>query len=271
MFAPADPTPPPSTLDLDGRRVLVVGTGEPLARTLARLHRLGAACQAIDDPYHAAALLASRADFVAVVVVLPCLYPEELTFVGAVRRMTGLPVIIAAADGLLAALSAAIRDGAAFLLTDTHLDSLLPSHPAAVPSTAPTPASTSTPAAAAPTSTDASSIDAAHGATAKVPASRASATSAATVSPAPTPTVHARPPAGPIRQPSPPSVDPSAPAAVADAGADLQDETHRLPDSLLTAEELRALLHDPFPPTPRGVSHSLAVPPTPPSPSRQNP
>ncbi|MFN4242742.1 MAG: hypothetical protein ACK4PI_05845 [Tepidisphaerales bacterium] len=267
MFAPADPTTPPSTLDLDGRRVLVVGTGEPLARTLARLHRLGAACQAVDDPYHAAALLASRADFVAVVVVLPCLYPEELAFVGAVRRMTGLPVIIAAADGLLAALSAAIRDGAAFLLTDTHLDSLLPAHPAAAPSSSSAPASTATSAPAASASTGAP-MDAAAGATAKVPSSRGSATSATAVPP---PTVPTRPPNGPMRQASPLGVEPSAPAAIPDAGADLQDETHPMPDSLLTAEELRALLHDPFPPTPRGVSHSLAVPPTPPSSARQNP
>lgn len=119
------PSSPPSataTKSLDGRRVAVVGSGEALARVLGLLHREGAACEAVNDPYRVVGLVAGSSGVSAVVLVLPCLYPEEMAVVGALRRLTGVPVIVAAADGLMSQLSAAIREGATAILTERGID-----------------------------------------------------------------------------------------------------------------------------------------------------
>lgn len=227
----SDPTP----LDVDGRRLLVVGTGEPLAQTLARLHRLGAACQAVDDPYHAMVQVATRSDLTAVVVVLPCLYPEELSFVAAIRRLKGLPVVLAAADGLLAMLTAAIRFGATHLLDGNRLESFTPGSAVAAKGLAgPDAALEHTGQRAASPSPAPSSPEA----TAEVAACLSGVAE-------PPPTVQP-----PSRRPEPLAVEPPNDSHV------LADDGLGSGEPLLTAEELRALLQEPLPATPRGVSHA---------------
>lgn len=104
---------------LAGLRVGVVGQGDVLARVLGQLHRLGAACVVLDDPYHAAAEIGHRpGSYAALVLCLPCCYTDELPVITAVCRCSPTTrVLVAAADQHVSMLTAALRLGAVGVLT----------------------------------------------------------------------------------------------------------------------------------------------------------
>lgn len=120
---------------LVGTRVGVVGDGDALARTLGTLHRLGAQCAVLEDVYHAASELSRRPGaFGAVVLVAPCLYPEEVAAIPALRACSpGLKVVLASAEQHLSLLAAALRAGCVGVLTDAGIEVMNRPAPVEVP------------------------------------------------------------------------------------------------------------------------------------------
>lgn len=145
---------------LAGVRVMVVGSGDVLARVLGTLHRLGAMCVAVEDPYRAVLELAGSGGasgangsmaihaaeggamgeawggYEAVVLALPCLFAGEIGVVGAIvglQGQTGRPkVLVAAAEQQLSMLTAAIREGASGVVTERGVEWLEVARPVRV-------------------------------------------------------------------------------------------------------------------------------------------
>lgn len=225
----------PALDSLAGARVGAIGHGDPLARTLGQLHRLGASTHRLDDPYHAIATLARGPhDFDAIVLILPCVYEDELSLISAIRLISpATPVYLAGAEQNLSLLAAAVRLGATGLVTTSGIETL-----------------------AAPSSPHASS--ALH------PLTRLAATAANAPDDAPS--------ISPSQNPSLRSAQSSiAPLAPQSAEEDMEDDCdfdeseqdndalNCVPtDPIISAEELHALLHD-MPPAP--VEGSVAPPP----------
>ena len=123
---------------LAGARVMVVGVGDVLARVLGTLHRLGAACVAVDDPYRAVLEVAGSQGSArggtcdAVVFALPCLFPGEVAAIRAISKLRPAPIIlVAAAEQQLSLLTAAIREGAVGVITERGIEwlaSIAPEH-----------------------------------------------------------------------------------------------------------------------------------------------
>ncbi len=118
-----------------------IATSRPMGRALvvgadpapeAALTALGFTCAHAADPYAAMAELCRRPlAYRAVILSLPTLYPEELALIGAVkRRFAHIELYLTGADGRLAALAEAMRQGADGLLDADGL------HPTAVGSDA---------------------------------------------------------------------------------------------------------------------------------------
>lgn len=110
---------------LMGQRVAVIGAGEVLPRVLGQLHRLGAACVVLDDPYRAIAEMARRpGSYPVAVFVLPSIYPNELPAIAAIlRHSPGTRVVLAAAEQQVALLAAALRLGASGVVTEEGIES----------------------------------------------------------------------------------------------------------------------------------------------------
>lgn len=212
-----------------GQRVAVVGSGELLSRTVGLLHRLGAQCVLLEDPFHATYELSrsSAGTYGALVLVMPCLYPSELACIPAIRQATPpTRILLACAEQHLSSLSHALRMGASGLLTEMGVE-LLDSSASTQGSRPQTPgAMPETTAPDSPTSTPSSSAFAAD----------SSATG--------------------------PSVQVDAAPVPADPQFEEDDEFDHLAeerapnheedvgDPILSAEELHALLHDDLPATP---------------------
>lgn len=109
---------------LIGSRVAVIGSGEVLARVLGQLHRLGAECVVLDDPYQAVAALTQRPGaYPAAVFVLPSIYPDELPAISAIlKHSPGTRVVVAAAEQQVSSLAAALRLGASGVLTEHGIE-----------------------------------------------------------------------------------------------------------------------------------------------------
>lgn len=120
---------------LVGVRVGVVGVGDLLARTLGTLHRLGAQCAVLEDPYHAVSELSRRPGaFGAVVLIAPCLYPEEVSAIPAMRACSpAIKVVLASAEQHLSLLAAALRAGCVGVLTDAGVEVMNRPAPVEVP------------------------------------------------------------------------------------------------------------------------------------------
>lgn len=206
-----------------GVRVGVVGAGDLLTQTISQLHRLGAQCVILEDPYHAVAELARTADstYGALVLILPCIYPGELACIPIFRNLAPhTRILIAAADQHLSSLASALRLGASGVVTDLGVELLGPtSH--SLPTAAGSPLATTAPAVVS------------------------SATPAMAVA---GPAVTDEEPTAPSSETA---TETEAEAQVDESEEDLEfdDEVEGdLPqdngDPLLTADELHALLHD---------------------------
>ncbi len=100
--------------ELAGVRTCVVGCGEVLGGTGDRLRGLGAGVTSVADAY---ALMRQISDVESpkvelVVLLLTCMYPEELAVIGAIRAAApGARVVVGATDGATTLLAWAIRAG----------------------------------------------------------------------------------------------------------------------------------------------------------------
>jgi hypothetical protein len=232
----------------EGVRAMVVGSGDVLSKVLSQLHRLGASCTAVDDPYRAVLEIAGRSDgngtgfggthgagYDWIVFCLPCLFPGEVDAISAVtalgnERQNGvdrLRVVLAAAEQHMPMLTASIRAGASGVLTQGRVEWLAeaerrPEPRPMAPNAGKPPTRESAPVMTSPVG---SSEDAEGEAVSPVSAS-----------------LHV-----PLPPPDPMDSDP---AANCDEEYPDEQEAELVPgEPLLSADELRALLHDPIAPS----------------------
>jgi hypothetical protein len=177
------------------------------------MHRHGFACVEHEDPYAAMLELATRPlVYQAIVLSLNSLFREELALIAAVKRFSPrIEIWLTHTDGRLAALAEAMRLGADGLLAEDGLHRTAIGAPQAAAAPAAPVAVEPTPPARKPLKMD-------------PPIQR-------TISapPAPKP---AEPAPAPVAHDEPASSEPA------------RGESPNLSDPVLTADELRALLHD---------------------------
>lgn len=91
------------------------GSGDAVQRCVQQLREVGAAAVApVDDPYALVRQLASgaAASTTDIVLLLACLYPEELAVIDAVRQVApDVRILVGAVDGASGLLAASIRAG----------------------------------------------------------------------------------------------------------------------------------------------------------------
>jgi hypothetical protein len=202
-------------------RAIVVGSPACRAQALATMHRHGFACVEYEDPYSTMLELATRPlVYQAVVLSLNSLFREELALIAAVKRFAPrIEIWLTHTDGRLAALAEAMRFGADGLLAEDglHRTAIGAPQPAAVASPAPAVTLELPQQIRKPLKID----PPIHRTIAPPPAPKP-------VEPAPSPIAQ--------EQPIPAAPEP------------MRTEPVNLSDPVLTADELRALLHDsPFP------------------------
>lgn len=200
---------------------LVVGSPASRGAAVAALHQLGYGCAEADDPYTAMAELCRQPQaFQSIIVSLAGVYREELSLISAVKqRFPQVEVWLADIEGRQAALAEAMRLGADGLLGDEGL------HRVALASAGTNGAVRPAPPASV------SQPDAAPTQVAAAPVARSGNGASGSTAPRPPAPAQARTPARSAPQPPP-------------ADADDLDDLGGMGDTVLTAEELRALLQE---------------------------
>jgi hypothetical protein len=219
-------------------RALVVGHPGSRARPLDMLRQLGFTCAEANDPYAAMAeLCRDPSEYKALILSLAGVYAEELELIGVIkRRHPEVEIWLTDADGRQAALGDALRLGADGLADDDGL------HRVAI--TPPAPQRTRGATAAAVLADELAQL---AGAPATGDACRGPADVAVGECGESTGNGTPHDAESPVRGPAGPRQGTADERAAANRESDAEDPGGG--DPVLTADELRALLHEPAAPT----------------------